>query len=171
MGRPAANLIGHRFGRLTVLSRLVTSYKKNALWECRCNCGNIHVVSSAHLGFTKSCGCLKREIATSRIYQQLTRHGRSGTSEHTAWIQMRQRCSLPNHRAWKDYGGRGVTVCERWLNSFENFFADMGMKPSPKHSIDRVNNDGNYEPNNCRWATKSEQRRNQRPRMVQHAEA
>lgn len=95
------------------------------------------------------------------------RHGMSRSPEHRAWEGMKQRCQNPNHKDYPDYGGRGITVCARWLASFENFFADMGLRPSCKHSIDRFpNNDGNYEPGNCRWATWTEQHRNKRSNHV-----
>jgi hypothetical protein len=88
-------------------------------------------------------------------------HGMTGTSEHRAWLDMRKRCSNPRNKKFKHYGGRGIAVCERWTD-FANFYADMGPRPGPGHSLDRINNDGNYEPGNCRWATWSQQRRNQR---------
>ena len=87
-------------------------------------------------------------------------HGMSRTPEYKAWDGMKQRCFNPNHKSYSDYGGRGITVCDRWQNSFETFLADMGVKPTSKHSLDRINNDGDYSPDNCRWATKAEQQNN-----------
>ena len=94
--------------------------------------------------------------------EMYNRHGMTKTPEYDAWDGMKQRCFNPNHKRYSYYGARGITVCDRWKNSFENFLADMGSKPTPKHSIDRVNNDGNYCPDNCRWATKTEQENNKR---------
>ena len=91
----------------------------------------------------------------------MTTHGLSRTPEYRSWAEMKQRCFNPNHKQYSDYGGRGITVCDRWLN-FKNFLADMGSRPSPKHSLDRINNDGDYCPDNCRWATKAEQVNNRR---------
>jgi hypothetical protein len=103
-----------------------------------------------------------RRITGKLKHGHACRHPRS--SEYNCWGSMIARCTNPNDPGWKNYGGRGIRVCERWRNSFENFLADMGLKPSPGLSIERVENDGNYEPGNCRWATRKEQRANQRPR-------
>lgn len=157
------DLTGQPFGRLTVTSRGPNGKHGEVRWHCRCTCGNETLVYAGNLrsGDTRSCGCLSRELLVTRS----TTHGaaRVGaeTPEYHAWHAMFQRCTNPHHASWEDYGGRGVTVCERW-QSFENFIADMGPRPSPKHSLDRTNNDGNYEPSNCRWATWNEQARNRR---------
>lgn len=151
------DLAGRVFGRLTVIERSGT-HRSFATWRCLCECGNETVVTSANLkaGISKSCGCLKNDKARAR---QLT-HGMFDTREYACWRNMISRCTLPNADRKKRYFYRGITVCERWLHSFENFYADMGKRPSDKHSIDRKDNDGNYEPGNCRWAIKTKQTRN-----------
>jgi hypothetical protein len=153
---------GQIFGRLTVLRRDGQRYGQS-VWLCRCICGTeCHTVrANLVLGLTQSCGCLNAELASARRKT----HGQSkGVREYRIWMGMKARCLQPSAARWKRYGGRGITVCERWLHSFERFIADMGPCPSPKHSIDRINNDGNYEPSNCRWATASEQMLNRSPR-------
>lgn len=154
-GRPAPDLCGKVFARLTVLYRHGTGANRSAMWKCRCACGNEAVVQASLLrgGKVKSCGCLRVEIKQTHGN---AKHGRY-SREYVAWASMKDRCHNRSRRAWKHYGGRGISVCERWDKSFENFLADMGLSPSEKHSLDRINNEGNYEPDNCRWATKQEQ--------------
>lgn len=150
MGFPAVDLAGQQFGRLLVISRDGQTAQGAAAWRCRCICGNETKVSGRHLrmGQTTSCGCLQKEQVAARS----VRHGKEGTKVYRAWHGMLYRCQNPRARMWKRYGGRGITVCERW-QKFENFYADMGEPPTPAHSLDRVNNDGNYEPGNVRWTT------------------
>jgi hypothetical protein len=157
---------GNQHGRLRVVSRaenrVSSSGRSSAAWTCLCACGRQTVVTGSNLcnGSVQSCGCLSRDQTRKRSL----RHGRSGTPEHRAWKGMIQRCTNTNAVNFRDYGGRGIKVCARWRNSFENFLADMGDRPSPQHSLDRYpNNDGDYEPTNCRWATKTQQSFNRRP--------
>jgi hypothetical protein len=160
------DLSGQRFGRLAVLGRAQRA-KPEAYWHCRCDCGVEVVVNGCRLrnGNTRSCGCLRRETAAINGDHNVS-HGyaRMGIRRHplySVWSGMRTRCRNPNNKNWKDYGGRGITVCERW-DKFENFLADMGERPGPSYSIDRIDVEGNYEPGNCRWATPTEQVRNRR---------
>lgn len=129
------------------------------MWCCRCDCGTERTVSGKDLryGKSRSCDCLKLEQAAERlIIHRLAYH-----PQFHAWQQMRERCRNPRDPAYRNYGGRGITVCDRWQN-FTNFLTDMGARPSPIHSLDRIDNNGNYEPGNCRWATRSQQNRNTR---------
>jgi hypothetical protein len=157
-------LTGQKFGRLTIVSKNAIRLRNGKTrWNCLCDCGNITVVIGSGLinEHTVSCGCLRKEIV-SQTGKANSTHGMYGKPEYHSWRSMIKRCT--NHRStnYSDYGGRGITVCDRWLNSFEAFYEDMGHKPSPDHSIERRENNGNYEKNNCYWATKEEQANNKR---------
>lgn len=151
------DITGKRFGRAVAVS-YVGRQKAHARWECLCDCGNRFLALATNLktGNTNSCGCLKKEVCkTVNI-----KHGASDTSIYNIWIGMIRRCSDKNNPAYKNYGARGITVCERW-KSFENFLNDMGHRPSGM-SIDRINNDHGYSKENCRWATPKQQSLNSR---------
>jgi hypothetical protein len=158
------DITGQTFGHLTALEPVGKTKAGEVLWQCRCKCDSLASVASSDLrrGRTISCGCVR----WSRISVGTHRESRNGRSpEYRAWIAMRSRCTHSNRRDFHRYGGRGITVCERW-QQYELFIADLlatiGRRPSSKYSIDRIDSNGNYEPGNVRWATASQQRRNQR---------
>ena len=153
------DISGQKFGRWTVLQR--TEKNAGSAWNTICECGSLGSVDGYALraGKSISCGCYTLEVLRDRAI-----HGRHGIPEYEIWKGMKQRCSNPKHIVYSYYGGRGIRVCEEWESDFEKFYEDVGPRPSPKHTIDRYpNNNGNYEPGNVRWATRSQQNKNRRP--------
>lgn len=157
--------VGDIFSRWTILEDIGV-INKDRFWKCRCVCGTERRVRHSNLvsGESEGCGCIRAR--GNRLRHGYARKARS--AEYKAWLGAKSRCMNVNNKAYHNYGGRGIQICERWREpqGFENFLADVGHRPSLEYSLDRIDNNGNYEPNNCRWATRSEQIKNQRPRLV-----
>lgn len=156
----ATDLSGARYGRLTVVAKAAEKRGRHTAWICRCDCGAETVVSRHSLtsGNTNSCGCYNKDINAARFLK----HGQHRNPAYHCWQAVKNRCLRPGSAGYEDYGGRGITMCPEWRDDFAAFLRDMGPRPSRRHSVDRIDNDGDYEPSNCRWATQSEQNLNQR---------
>lgn len=158
----SVDLTGQTFSFLTVEEPIYRPHRRT--WNCRCVCGVLHEVTTGNLrnGSIRSCGCRRKdELARSMTKHGANRGGRR-TKEYRAWSHIIGRCRNPGDGGWEHYGARGVCVSEEWAQSFEAFFAHVGAAPSPQHSIDRIDNNGHYEPGNVRWATSAQQSRNTR---------
>lgn len=157
------DLTGKTFGLWSVIS-YAGKRKTNPLWNCRCMCGVEKVVQGTNItsGKSSGCGCVQYE----KLSQRNRTHGLSDHPLYPVWCEMKARCYRLAHQQYKDWGGRGIRVCERWRGSFNDFLADMGERPSDDHQIERKNNDGDYEPGNCIWATRTEQMRNMRRNRI-----
>lgn len=155
------DLTGKKFGRLSVIKRKGSNLPVK--WVCKCECGKTTVVDASHLkdGHTRSCGCLMKEI----VSKTHSTHGMSKSPEYSVWNSMKDRCYNANNIEFDSYGGRGVEVCDRWRYSFENFYNDMGNKPRRK-SLDRIDSNGDYSPDNCKWSNYIEQNNNKRNNIL-----
>lgn len=156
---------GQKYGRLTIIEldhmKTYTNHNGKVPYvKCLCDCGNITIVSlpSIKAGNSASCGCFNKELASKRSKT----HGLSKTTEYSIYIDIKKRCYTKTSTHYKDYGGRGITICQEWLDDFMNFYNDMGEKPGDEYSIDRIDNNGNYSKENCKWSTQSQQCRNRR---------
>lgn len=159
MGNPLVFMPGDRFGMLVVVGASASTRHGRRWWIVRCDCGRVVEMNSNRLrNRNRSCGCASWRTRGD----QLRTHGRRYAPEYSVWCAMRRRCFDPRVTAYKWYGARGIVVCDRWRDSFENFLSDMGARPSPRHSIDRIDNDGPYSPDNCRWSTNQQQFANTR---------
>jgi hypothetical protein len=165
-GERVRNLESKRFGKLVALYSLEKKYFGNLIWMCKCDCGNEVEIPSNRLmkGDTKSCGCLRKETAKDQAVKN-KKHGYCASRTYKSWQSMKARCMNPTSPDYEEYGGRGITVCDRWKNSFENFLTDMGERPKGM-TLDRKENDRGYFKNNCRWATPTQQQHNRRDNIL-----
>jgi len=164
-------VIGKKFGRLLVLKflgRRKNDYHNYLLCKCECGTKKAIRVSNVLSNYTRSCGCLIKEFASKNLSEINTRHGMCGTTEYKTWSCMKARCYNKNSAEYFRYGGRGIGISSRWRYSFETFYKDMGPKPTPQHSIDRIDNKKGYNKKNCRWATKKEQSANRAASLPTH---
>ena len=159
------DLSGQKFGRLTVIKRHGINKQGHVQWLCQCDCGKTTIVDGTKLtsNWTKSCGCLRNDLTRERIGRIAYKHGKSNTKVYKEWSNMKDRCNNPNSQWYHRYGGRGITVYEPWQNNFEAFYDDVSKLPYfdvPGYSLDRINNDGNYDPTNVRWTDEVTQKNN-----------
>jgi hypothetical protein len=163
VGHRSKNLVGRKFGLLKVVSFVGRNKRSDAIWSCLCRCGGrtINSTDSLTSGNARSCGCRRVNLRRGKD-APCFRHGLAATPEYSVWRAMIQRCRNPRNPAYRNYGARGITVCDRWAGSFADFIADMGLRPYKGLSIERINNAGHYEPGNCKWATKIERCQNTR---------
>lgn len=160
------DLSGKRFGRLEAIRRVGFDSRQSSLWECRCDCGNIAIVriNSLTTGNTKSCGCYMKDVVSSMTIKRNTTHGKSRSRTYRIWNKIKERCQDHNNKSYENYGARGIKICDRW-RKYENFIADMGECPEGL-TIERIDNDKGYFPNNCKWATRKEQNNNTRANRI-----
>lgn len=156
-----STIIGKRFGRLVVLSLVGRTRHRHTTWMCRCDCGQSVTLSRTSFKSQQSCGCLRREATSMMAVRYHRTHGQTKTREFVAWPSAKSRCTSPTNKNFNNYGGRGITMCDEWLHDFPAFWAHIGPCPSGL-TLDRIDNDGHYEPGNVRWATHAQQAANRR---------